>query len=103
MFSPRLALGTPENARDIQLFLPLLGPGEGKGEVPTSDFSSSLALGTPRMHGLHINFAVLFVPREGRGEVDTSDFLPALGVGESRECRGYVAIPPTFGPPRRQR
>ena len=30
-----------------------------------------------------------------------SDFVPALGVGDPWECRGYVAIPPCFGPQRR--
>ena len=29
--------------------------------------------------------------------VATSDFIPALGVGDPRRCRGYVAIPPSFG------
>ena len=101
MFSPRLALGTPENARDIQLFLPLLGPGEGKGEVPTSDFLLELGVGDPKNAGVTYQFRSLFVPREGRGEVDTSDFLPALGVWDPRECKGYVAIPPSSGPPRR--
>ena len=31
----------------------------------------------------------------------TSDFVPGLGVGDPRECRGYVEIPPSIGPPRR--
>ena len=37
---------------------------------------------------------------QGRGYVATSDFVPF--VGDPRERRGYVAIPPTFGPHRRQ-
>ena len=38
--------------------------------------------------------------REGRGEATTSDFVPLFG--DPRDCRGYVALPPTCGPPRRQ-
>ena len=37
-------------------------------------------------------------PCEGKGEVANSDFLPALGVGDPRECRVYVAIPPSLDP-----
>ena len=38
------------------------------------------------------------------GEAANSDFifLPALGVGDPSECRGGVAFPPSFGPPKRQ-
>ena len=32
-----------------------------------------------------------------------SDFARALGVLDNRECRGYVAIPPSFGPPEKAR
>ena len=32
----------------------------------------------------------------------TSDFVAALGVWDLRECRGDVALPPSFGPPRKQ-
>ena len=35
------------------------------------------------------------------GEAANSDFVPF--VGDPRECNGYVAFPPSFGPPRRQR
>ena len=38
MFSPHLALGTPQNAGVALHFRPLLGPREGRGEVATSDF-----------------------------------------------------------------
>ena len=38
IFSPRLALGTPENAGVTWHFHSLLGPREGRGEVATSDF-----------------------------------------------------------------
>ena len=40
----------------------------------------------------------LLGPREGQREIATSDFVPVLGVGDPRECKGYVAIPPSFGP-----
>ena len=46
LFSPRLALGTPEHAGATQQLCPLLGPREGRGEAPNSD-SVSL-FGDPR-------------------------------------------------------
>ena len=60
---------------------------------PIVIFSPCLALGTPENE-----LRPLLGPREGRGEASNSDFLCALGVGDPRECRGYVAIPPSFGP-----
>ena len=65
-------------------------------------FSHHLALGTPENAGVTLQFRPLFGPREGRGEAATSDFLRARGVGDTRECRGYVAILPSLGPPKRQ-
>ena len=64
-------------------------------------FSPCLALGTPENAGVALLFRPLLGPREGRAEVAISDVLPALGIGASGECKGYVAMPPSFGPPRR--
>ena len=74
--SPRLVLGTSENAWVTQHFGPLLGHRDGRGEGALSDF--------PLCWG---PFFIL---------------LPALGVGESREWRGGVSFLPSFGPPRRE-
>ena len=40
-------------------------------------------------------------PRVGDKDSHTSDFVPPLGVGDPLECRGYIAIAPSSGPPRR--
>ena len=65
-------------------------------------FSPCLVLGTPGNAGVTSQSRPFLGPQEGRGEVSNSDSLPVLGVGDIRECRGYVAIPPLFGPPGRQ-
>ena len=52
------------------------------------------------MQGLRSKFPPIVGPREGSGEAATSDFVPF--AGDPRERKGYVAIPPTCGPPRRQ-
>ena len=69
---------------------------------PLLIFFPPLALGTPQNAGVREHFRPLLGLREGRGEVSTSEFLPAVGVGDPRECKEYVGILPSFGPPRRQ-
>ena len=50
---------------------------------------------------LRMHFCLLLGPREGKVQVATSEFVP-LFFWDARECRGDVAFPPSFGPPRRQ-
>ena len=50
------------------------------------------------MQGLRSISAHLRALAKVKGEVATFDFVPF--AGDPRECRGYVAFPPTGGPPR---
>ena len=77
-----------------------LGPREGRGEAANSDFGPRLALRTPKNAGVMYQFHPLLGPREGKGEAANSDFVPLFG--DPRECKGSIAIPPSFGPPGRQ-
>ena len=61
-----------------------------------------LAFGTPKNAGVTEQFRPLLGPQLYRGEVATCDFSLAIGVGDFRQCRGYIAIPPSSGPLRRQ-
>ena len=74
----------------------LWGPGEGRGDVATFDFSP---LWGPREGRAIFDISPLWGPREGRGDVAIFNFSPLWGP---QEGRGDVAIPPTSGPPRRQ-
>ena len=58
------------------------------------------SLANPENVGVTQQFRPLLGPREGMGEVANSDCVP-LSWG-SRDCKGYVGIPPSFGPSRRQ-
>ena len=60
----------------------------------------SPCLGTPENAGVPYQFRPLLGPREGRVEAANSDFVPLFG--DPQECRGSIAIPPSFGPPGRQ-
>ena len=96
-------LGTPENVGVTQHLCPVFfGLREGRGEAANYDYLPALGVGAPGMHGLRSKFRPLVDPGKGKGEAANSDILPALGVGDPRECRGYVALPPSFGPARRE-
>ena len=60
----------------------------------------SPCLGTPENVGVTEHFHPLLGPREGRGREPLLILSPF--VWGSRENRGYIALPPSFGPPRRQ-
>ena len=72
IFSPCLALGTPEQARVMLAFRPNLHPRESSGEVPTSDFSRDLHGGPTRRQGLCTHVAWIWA---------LSDFFPVLALG----------------------
>ena len=91
-------MGTPENARVMQLFRHHVGPREGRGDVATSDCVPFD--GDPRERKGCVAVPSSCGPRQGRGDVATSDCVPF--DGDPRERRGYVALPPSCGPPRRQ-
>ena len=55
----------------------------------------SPCLGTPENAEVTQHLRPLLGPREGRRELATSNFVPV--VGGPRECKGYVALPPSFG------
>ena len=61
-------------------------------------FSPCTALGTPRLPGLRSNVTYFLGPLEGKGEAAISHLLPAPGIGSPRDCAGYVAGLPFFGP-----
>ena len=69
--SVALCLGIPEDARVTQHFRPLLGPRKDTGESSNSDF----------------------VPLSSR--------MSAPLFGDPRGRKGYIALPPSFGPPKR--
>ena len=60
IFSPRLALQTPENVAVTYQFRRLLGAQEGGGEVGTSDFLPTLGVGDPRQFSGYIAIPPLF-------------------------------------------
>ena len=64
------------------------------------DLNLSPICGIPENAGVTYQHLPLLGRLEGRGDVGDSDFVPFFG--DPRECRGYVAILPTFGLPRRQ-
>ena len=93
-------------------------PPELKGDVDPSEFVP-IYWGPPRREGLWCQFGHFWAPekarvmspllilspfirdlREGKGDVTPCDFVPFYWGPP--EGRGYVAIPPTCGPPRRQ-
>ena len=59
----------------------------------------SPVLRTPENAGVTSQFRPFVRSQEGRGDV-VFEFAPFSG--DPRECRGCVAIPPIWGPPRRQ-
>ena len=54
------------------------------------------------MQVLRSNSALFGAPEKARENARVRwrilEFFRALGVGDPRECRGYVEIPPSFGP-----
>ena len=54
------------------------------------------------MQGLCSNSALLWAPEMARVREPLLILSARLALGEPRECRGYVAIPPSCGPPRKQ-
>ena len=86
IFSPRLALGTPENAGVTQHIRPLLRRRESKGEAAIYDFLPTLGVGDPRECMGYVALLPSSTPQECRGEAATSHFLPpqlALGTPEN--------------------
>ena len=57
-------------------------------------------LGTPKNEGVTSHFRPILGPRDGKGEVASFVFVTFLG--DPPERKGCIAIPPTFGPPRRR-
>ena len=101
-FVPALGVGDPRECRGYVATPPSIGPPRRHGLG--GDFlicPRAWRRGPPRIQGLRSDPALFWAPGEGTCEVATSDSVPVLGVGDSRECRGYVAIPPSFGLPRR--
>ena len=56
-------------------------------------------LRTSEKVGVMWPFRPYVVPQECKGEVATCDFVPFCPPPPPREGKGYVAIPPIFGPP----
>ena len=50
------------------------------------------------MQGLHSNSALFWAPEKAGVRQPLLIFFHF--VGDLRECRGYIAIPPSFGPTR---
>ena len=92
-------VGGPRERRGCVALPPAFGPPTRQGCGRRFRFSSPL-LGTPENIGVTYQFRPLWGPGEGRYEVATFDVVP-LCSGPPRTQR-YVAIPPSFGPPRRQ-
>ena len=67
ILSPRLALGTPENAGVTWQFRPLLDPREGTCEVATSDFVPALGVGDPRECRCYVAILPCFGPWRRHG------------------------------------
>ena len=61
---PGLVLGTAESAGVISRFRPLLGPGESRGGVATSDFIPTLGNGDPQECTGDVAFPPSCGPRE---------------------------------------
>ena len=77
----------------MQPLCPDLGPDKAEVKQPLLILSPYEHWGSLRRQGLCSNIAQFWA---------ILDSPPMLSIGDPREGRSYVAILPTFGPPRRQ-
>ena len=118
ILSPRLALGTRENAGVAYQLRRVLGPREGRGEVASSDFCPAFGVGDPRegrgdvvllicplfwgpptTHGMPSNSTLFWGPEKAGLRRPLLILSPRLALGTPENAVVYVAIPPSFRAP----